>query len=120
MTDQELYDKVRKTLLGQGGCSMGADGECAYRGSNGRVCAAGALIADEFYHESLEGKNVCVVSVQAALEKSGVIGGQLALVHTLQKAHDYAARDAAYSSHDELFLLKERLQKTATEYGLTP
>lgn len=55
MTDQELFDYVVGFTKRQGGPS--ANDECLnlYRGPNGTMCAAGCLIKDEYYRDSLEG-----------------------------------------------------------------
>ncbi len=45
---------------------------CAYRGTNGRSCAVGCLIADEHYSPALENQNAGSPIVQDALLKSGV------------------------------------------------
>lgn len=51
MNAQEIYDKVAVHLLTQNAKSMKRsedDGEfCAYRGDEGRKCAAGCLLTDE-------------------------------------------------------------------------
>ncbi|WP_018420706.1 MULTISPECIES: hypothetical protein [Paraburkholderia] len=42
-------------LLNQGAVSEDENGSCRLRGNNGRKCAVGSLISDEFYHPDIEG-----------------------------------------------------------------
>lgn len=59
MTPQEIFDKVAKHLLHQKVKSYyNQNGTCAYRGSNGTMCAVGCLITDEEYSPDMEGKTV--------------------------------------------------------------
>ncbi|AGR47830.1 hypothetical protein SmphiM12_198 [Sinorhizobium phage phiM12] len=63
MTRQEIFNTVWKGLESQGwNVSMTAESNhhttCAYRGANGRKCAAGWLIPDDEYEPSMEGMMV--------------------------------------------------------------
>lgn len=51
---QVLFDIVAKHLLKQNERSENEDSECLYRGPRGLKCAAGCLIPDDSYHESME------------------------------------------------------------------
>lgn len=100
MTNQEIFDKVATHLLTQGKRSETVAGDCAYRGADGTKCAAGVLIADEFYRPEFEGIAITVdrngddlepqaERVRQALFKSGLKEwDQLRLVRALQKVHD--------------------------------
>ena len=70
MNLQGLFDKVAQHLLKQKTKSM-QDRAFAYRGEEGRMCAVGCLIKDEFYRPSLEGKIIlCNGAVQHAVQQS--------------------------------------------------
>jgi len=59
---QDIFDKAAWHLMHMEGPSMDTFNDtCAYRGEhhgefNGQMCALGAFIKDEFYHEGLEGR----------------------------------------------------------------
>lgn len=92
---QEVFDRVCKHLLTQGEKSM-KDGECAYRGDDGKMCAVGCLIDDEHYTPDLEGKMVCRAAVRKALEGSLSIPVDLTshqLLLELQECHDETPPD---------------------------
>lgn len=59
MTDLELLDYVQSKIVEQGGLSVNDRGTCAYRGNEGRKCAAGQLIPDEKYSHEFEGYTCC-------------------------------------------------------------
>jgi len=90
MTNLELIEFVEAHLIKQGAKSLmpGSTTECAYRGENGNMCAAGCLIKDEFYSEELEGDNANNRTVKFALIASGVMHNQIDLVQQLQVIHD--------------------------------
>ena len=66
MNIKQLIDYVSNHLVKQGAKSVLENHEdvdyegnwCAYRGSNGRMCAVGVLIPDEMYSPQLEDKTV--------------------------------------------------------------
>ncbi len=51
---QNIFDTVAEHLLIQSEKSI-LGGSCAYRGEDGRRCAIGVFIPDEYYDESMEG-----------------------------------------------------------------
>lgn len=60
---QEIFDKAARHLMHMDGPSMCVDDDvCAYRGADqggcydGKMCAVGVFIKDEFYDVSLEGR----------------------------------------------------------------
>lgn len=113
MTDQELFTKVATHLLTQGARSIGPTDcqyppGCQYRGAAERMCAAGCLIADEFYVPELEGFTVGDHTVRTALLRSGVISTQLDLVEALQNTHDTHMPD----------VWADKLSKQAADRGL--
>lgn len=68
MTDQELFDKTVRHLHRQGHRSVDdVRGECAYRGDDGDMCAAGVHISDEHYRVELESQPVEVVKATEVL-----------------------------------------------------
>lgn len=96
MTLQQIFDTVASHLLKQGARSLGEENlKCAYRGKDGRMCAVGVLIKDEFYDPGLEKKSVRDDDVQQALVNSGVLEGggiidesRISLLRLLQMVHD--------------------------------
>jgi len=126
MTDQELFDKVAKHLLTQGGPAMRGDGQgCAYRGMEGRKCAAGVLILDEHYSPALEGAIVSACSLQEtarrlrdALVASGVSVAQFPLLRKLQVIHD-AAYDGSWRDDEVLDAWRSGLTSLAQAQGLS-
>lgn len=74
MNKQEIFTKVATHLLTQNARSFGPKtGQCAYRGADDRMCAAGVLIPDDLYHAGLEQRSVMHQPVVAALIAAGVV-----------------------------------------------
>lgn len=88
LSRQDVFNTVYTHLLTQGARSIDGFGECLYRAPDGRRCAAGVLIADRFYHPSMEGISARVEVVVDALKKSGVASEDIELVQDLQDLHD--------------------------------
>lgn len=72
MNKQEIFDKVFTGLHHQGfqrsgdyergldgQAAIGANFDCMYRGPNGMKCAAGFVIPDELYTDTIEGVSFC-------------------------------------------------------------
>jgi hypothetical protein len=57
LTNQDAFDGAMLHLLNQGHSCVSASGQARYRGARGKS-AIGALIPDELYVASMEGKNV--------------------------------------------------------------
>lgn len=87
MTNQEIFDTVVRKMADQSWKQSANETGCKYR-YNGMVCAAGALLKDEFYNPDFERKSVENPTVSEALQKSGVRAFQIPFVSQLQKAHD--------------------------------
>lgn len=91
MNKKEIFQIVSRHLLEQGEPSFDNSGMCAYRGVDGKKCAVGCLIKDEFYSKGLE-----VISpspnnlVGKALIASGIPDDVLifSMLRHLQKIHD--------------------------------
>lgn len=83
---QRIYDIVKDGLIKQGGFSMRC-GMCAYRGANGRKCAAGLFIDDADYEEGFEGKAICKLPRHVF----GLAETEFQFLAELQKIHDDAA-----------------------------
>lgn len=113
MTKQEIFNKVVAGLAAQGfERSVMDDGSCAYRGNDGRKCAAGHLLSDEHYRPELENKTIAAIGVAAVVVASGVPGHEATvwgLVGNLQRAHDRGK-----SPGD----MKSRLLNVGYDYGL--
>lgn len=54
MNNQEIFDTVATHIIKQGKPSVNASGRCMYRGEDDTMCAVGALIPDEVYHDDIE------------------------------------------------------------------
>ena len=127
MTHQEIFDRVSTHLFRQGEPSTSKTGFCRYRGPNGASCAIGCLIPDEFYDKSIEGKDISVLVVQAALFNAGVISeitgddlfgntrNTVALLTRLQSVHDHASR---WRCPNFLELVNKELRRVAEDFGL--
>ena len=89
LTSQEVFDKVYNGLVEQGTFSVDMEKEeCRYRSPNGYKCAAGMLIADEYYTPDIEGLGAQHGIVKGILELSGVSPHDIGLVCDLQEVHD--------------------------------
>lgn len=92
-TLQETFDKIVDHLRKQNSKSLmeaPRDDTCAYRGKDGKMCAVGCLIEDEFYDPSLEGNIVYDEKVKNALRNSGyyIDDKFIQLMDSMQKCHD--------------------------------
>ena len=95
-TLQETFDKIVDHLRKQNSKSLmeaPRDDSCAYRGQDGKMCAVGCLIEDEFYDPSLEENIVSNPKVRNALRNSGydIDGAFLKLMVSMQECHDLKA-----------------------------
>ena len=120
-----MFDTVLTNLTAQGVASTGrtnpeGDISCQYRGTDGRKCAAGWLIADEHYTRSIEGKNAAMGSPFKALVKSGVPKTAHAeqLVCKMQNVHDRHMPGCDEEGHT-LEIFHEEMQDVANMFGLT-
>lgn len=102
-SDQAVFDHVVTSLVKQGQPSMtlrkhGLGLVCAYRGQDGRKCAAGWCIADEEYSELMEGGRIRSLigadsGVKTGVKPLGHLFPHAALLDDLQRAHDDPAVD---------------------------
>lgn len=70
-----ISERIRDHLTKQKAQSMGdygkdGEGGCMYRGEEGKMCAVGCLIKDEFYDRLMEGSPAVDYSVMSAVAKS--------------------------------------------------
>jgi hypothetical protein len=118
---QRMIDIGATQMRAQGCCSMSPDdtgfSTCMYRGDNGFKCFGGALIADEHYRFSLEGKTICSTSVLKALTASGY--------NVCVNKLDVVLQHAQCNLHDDLEFSKDfpaafeaALITYCSEYGL--
>ena len=91
LTNQDAFDGAMLHLLNQGHSCVSASGQARYRGLRGKS-AIGALIPDELYVTSMEGKNVhrCLTAqgseYDALRERLGNVAPSL--LDELQDLHD--------------------------------
>lgn len=98
MTAQQIFDQVATHLLTQKEPSLAEDKKtCLYYAPDGKKCAVGCLIKDEYYTKGLEYYSVNAVSVEEAVRQSlGLTKEDFtpeleALLLSLQRVHDYGA-----------------------------
>ena len=70
VTDKDVFDYVSSFLINQNEKSTADDIGCAYRGDEGKKCAIGCIIADEFYHPSIEKQTAYDTKVLYAVKDS--------------------------------------------------
>lgn len=111
MNTQELFDKAAGHLLAQNAKSKKADGMCAYRGGEGRMCAVGCLIDADHYDKYLEGQTATDdLIIEAVSDSIGrdLVDQEVELLNRLQIVHDnYTPKS-----------WRERLKEIAQDYGL--
>jgi hypothetical protein len=99
---QEIIQKVAQHLLTQHAVSEDESGSCRLRGTDGRKCAIGSLVADEHYCAELERVGISYYrgakdgALLRALKASGVDAsdsGVIELLIELEEVHDEAAVD---------------------------
>lgn len=108
--------------MNRGGCSYGERMGCAYRGNNGKKCAAGLLIPDEKYEPEFEtcgcyltprtsgGKRDNTLKIQIILEEQGY---DPKIIQQFQILHDNVS---GFSINAEKQVLKfKELKKIFTE-----
>lgn len=66
----KLSETIRDHLTKQKCSSIDDAGECKYRGPSGVMCAAGAVITDDYYSDKLEGLTVGDAAVKDAISLS--------------------------------------------------
>jgi hypothetical protein len=121
---QRIFNIVAKHLLTQKKLSIGLDNGCAYRGKDGRKCAAGCLIDDEHYLPEFEGKTIDSTDVTQAIIKSGVNYSEYVhgFIYDLQRhVHDAVYIITSYIPDPEQDFSKEfteRLYKVANDHVL--
>lgn len=119
MNAQEIFGRVYIGIIKQGGPSINpASSECLYRSPQGRKCAVGQLLLDEFYNKEMEGKTVGSPLIDNGLFSSGVTNSNLQFVKILQNIHDVAAFEA--DNEDKLFveIFKKEMQAVIKRYNL--
>lgn len=82
-TEQEVFDQVANHLLTQKRKSKDGEIHCKYRDSKGNKCAAGCLISDKEYNETMEN-----VSWAQLVEDRIVPHYHVMLIRDLQIVHD--------------------------------
>lgn len=124
LTRQQIYDKVKRHLIKQNARAKtkGEYAVCAYRAKDGKKCAIGCLLPDQYYAEEIEGTDVEGTFGHSAekkyllweiLRKSGVDLSEkrtLSLLSALQIVHDCHGVES-WEMH---------LKKVAKRFGLRP
>jgi hypothetical protein len=81
---QQVFDQVATHLLTQQNQSISVYGICLYRGPEDLRCAAGCLVADDEYSDSME--NAGWLSL---VKYKKVPGTHAELIQELQEVHDF-------------------------------
>jgi len=116
MTNQEMFTKVLLHIRAQGFAVFNG---CCYRTPDGRSCAAGVLIKDEFYDPDFEGQTVTDPVVLQALGRSIGDFDALFLSH-LQCAHDAGAEaKKADGTYGDMPSWEAAMAKIARSHNLT-
>ena len=112
-SEQEVFDHVALHLMQQNSKSVippttdnWHDAKCVYRSPDGKMCAAGCLIADDEYKPHMED------STWMVLANTGFVPRHHAdLIRRLQIAHDAAELKAG-------FMFEEELRAAAARFNL--
>lgn len=84
---------------------------CAYRGKEGKKCAIGALIKDEFYNPEFEGhafgNHTTVQAVERSLGTEITVGDE-SFLRRLQRLHD-GVSPSQWEQHLKEFATKNNL-----------
>lgn len=114
MNNQEIFNKVWNGLKAQGfERSMAVVDEedtlkkCAYRGENGRKCAAGHLIPDELYKKEFEGNGA--YRLRLLWDTLGIKEKDISTISNLQQRHDDADSPAGMERSLRCFANKNNL-----------
>jgi hypothetical protein len=86
MTRQEVFDTVAVALLKQGKPSMTLSGTCLYRAADGSKCAAGHLIPDNEYNDTMERHRASDINSPTLLAIMDDVGPDF--MDHIQSAHD--------------------------------
>jgi hypothetical protein len=116
LDDHAVYECVRRHMLAQQAASEDEAGSCRLRGYQGRKCAIGCLIREEYYHPALEQLGVSYLRnypdspLLLALAASGVDVRSKALIDLLIELEDI---------HDGTAVSDwpRRLERLGREYG---
>lgn len=113
MTAQEVFDASGCHLIRQGAQSA-TPLTCAYRGPEGRMCAAGIFIPDDVYAKHADPDSEFGNSLEAQawdlIAKQLGLSAHLELVQELQVVHDDAD-----SAHDFVDFVVEELRAIAKQ-----
>jgi hypothetical protein len=144
--DKATYDRqngflksIAEHLKAQGARALDSEGHCSYRAPDGKKCAVGVLIKDEFYNPYCEEatlmrhvsgvdetgdsnyekeQNARANALDASLLKSGVEPEDFVLLDRLQNIHDLSGPEYHQSSWWEH--VRNGMIRTAEDLGLDP
>lgn len=117
MNNQKIFDKVVTHLLTQGRRSVSWNGNCQYRGPEGRKCAIGCLIPDQYYHKSLDDNGTLAYQLKEFFPSKiydRLFGDvETSLLSNVQYAHDHPSNWGPKG-----FKRLDILKKIAMDYDL--
>lgn len=106
-TAQEVFDHVAKHLLTQKTKCL-TEGRCVYRNEHGMSCAAGCIIADDEYKESMEGKIwQDLIRHKIVPEAHNHLIDHLQLAHDLKKPQEWPTQIQAVAKYHNLIIGEE-------------
>ena len=115
-TPQKMFDHIVSHLVKQGKPSVHIDNKgrraCMYRSPDGCMCAAGAVIPDEYYLESFEGWNISNPLGYGKVRD--LLGDYRVLLTDLQHVHDRYLRDDVFSMSS----LQHNLESVSEKHNL--
>ena len=118
MTKQEIFDVVLKGIMSQGGPSYDHDANsCAYRGENGRKCAAGWLMPDELFNPRF---NMLIISDPEAfnmLPEDLRDFNTVPFIRQLQNIHD-ESQEGCFDDETFMDIWTERMRQFALDNDL--
>lgn len=120
LTQQEIFDRVARHLIGQKHPSFDPfSKECLYRGPNGAKCAAGIFIPDHLYHQGLEGKSVNLLGRDVFPNVNVADADVRMLLRGLQSIHDdsVSRSDVEPISYEDEW--RRRLKLFALDFNLS-
>lgn len=121
MTQQEIFDTVKKHLLTQTKPAKDVDESCLYRTDDGLKCAVGCLIPDEMYFDQMEHRSVDYLAsflegYTTHKELVDFLKTNSKLLQRLQEAHDLCilTNRGTFNKAE----LRRKLKEVAKEFNL--
>jgi hypothetical protein len=104
-TEQEVKDQIEAHLLKQGKRSVSETGVCRYRGNEGCMCAAGCLISDDEYSESMESStwNVLIHNGFVRTARHATLIRRYQLIHDMNAPEEWPRLFTYIDASEDVF-----------------